>query len=62
MKLLYASQERDVLWYSVVHMFGPCRQDREKTVSFRIIQLGTLDCHDKKEKPNAYQVNVKVIG
>jgi hypothetical protein len=32
------------------HILKRCRQDRDKTVSFRIIQLGTLDHLDGREK------------
>ena len=54
---------RDVLWYSVVRLSvhpsvclsGPCRQDRDRTICFRVIQLGTLDHHLERRNPIVFQ-------
>jgi hypothetical protein len=60
---------RDVLWYSVVRLSvclsGPCRQDRDRTVSSRIIQLGILDHHHERKNPIVFQgqrSKVKVVA
>jgi hypothetical protein len=64
---------RDVLWYSVVRLSvcpsvclsGPCRQDRDWTVSSRIIQLGILDHHHERKNPIVFQgqrSKVKIVA
>jgi hypothetical protein len=48
-----------------VCLSGPCRQDRDRTVSSRIIQLGILDYHHERKNPMVFQgqrSKVKVIA
>jgi hypothetical protein len=47
----------DVLWYVrlSVCLSGPCRQDRDRTVSSRIIQLGIIDHHHERKNPIVFQ-------
>jgi hypothetical protein len=47
---------------STICLSGPCRQDRDRTVSFRIMQLGTVYHHDEEELSCFSWSTVKVVA